>query len=118
MDYRQRITTHHRNTFSGDAAKYLISEEITTGRAAMGISDHEFFAPGQPLDALVLDSHSPLLSATSLKHILSSTVYAGDPHLHAGTIVNGQWIVRKQEHIRLDKIRDEFSSTMRRLSTR
>ncbi|HQQ82975.1 MAG TPA: formimidoylglutamate deiminase [Cyclobacteriaceae bacterium] len=118
MDYRQRITTHHRNTFSGDAAKYLVAEEITTGRKAMGIANREFFALGQPFDALVLDSRTPLLAATSGKHILSSMVYAGDSHMLAGTIVNGQWIVKQQEHIRLDAIRAEFESTMRRLATR
>ncbi|HQQ97200.1 MAG TPA: formimidoylglutamate deiminase [Cyclobacteriaceae bacterium] len=118
MDYRQRITTHHRNTFNGDAAKYLVAEEITTGRKAMGIVNREFFAPGQPLDALVLDARTPLLAATSGKHILSSMVYAGDSHMLAGTIVNGQWIVKQQEHIHLDAIRAEFELAMRRLGTR
>jgi formimidoylglutamate deiminase len=118
MDYRQRITTHHRNTFSGDAAKYLVDEEIITGRHAMGLPAGEFFAPGQPMDALILDARSPLLAATSLRHILSSAVYAGDSHLHLGTLVNGKWIVKQQAHIRQEAIRSEFEMTMRHLGTR
>ena len=31
LDYRQRLITHHRNTFDGDAAGYLIGEEIESG---------------------------------------------------------------------------------------
>jgi len=35
LDYRQRLITNHRNTFDGDAARYLIREEIESGRKAM-----------------------------------------------------------------------------------
>src|SRR6185295_15501077 len=35
MDYRQRLMSNQRNTFQGDAAKYMVNEEVSSGRKAM-----------------------------------------------------------------------------------
>jgi formimidoylglutamate deiminase len=118
MDYLQRLTTHRRNTFSGDASKYLVNEEIATGRKAMGTVMADHFAIGQPFDALIIDAKAPLLENTSLQNILSSTAYAGDVATHLGTLVKGQWVVIGQRHIRREAIREKFSAALRYLNNR
>ncbi|HRI77989.1 MAG TPA: formimidoylglutamate deiminase, partial [Cyclobacteriaceae bacterium] len=60
MDYRQRLVSNQRNTFKGDAAKYMVMEEVASGRRAMGLSWKDHFALGQPLDAVVYNAQSHL----------------------------------------------------------
>lgn len=118
IDYRQRLITHRRSTFKGDAAKYLINEEVATGRKAMGQQGLDHFGIGQPLDALVIDGSSPLVETSSLRNLLASIVYAGDVNNHLGTLVNGRWVVREQCHQDQTIIRSNFVSALRQLNNR
>ncbi len=118
IDYRQRLITHKRNTFKGDAAKYLINEEIATGRKAMGIDVADHFGIGQAFDAVVIDASSPLVETASLQNLLSTITYSGDVNNHLGTIVNGHWIVRKQLHHLQPSIRTQFVAALRQLGNR
>jgi len=118
LDYRQRLITHHRNTFEGDGANYLICEEIVSGRKAMGVNFGNHFALGQPMDAVVYDACTPLLGNTSLDNILSTLVYSADSSKSLGTLVDGRWIVKDQEHISGTEIRSEFSRVIREIGIR
>ncbi len=118
MDYHQRLTTHRRNTFKGDAAKYLINEEILSGRKAMGLDTTDHFALGQPLDALVIDGTSPLVATSSLQNILAAIAYAGDVSSHLGTLVNGRWVIREQRHSEHASISTKFLSALKTLQNR
>ena len=68
IDYRQRLITNERNTFEGNAAHYMINEEVESGRAAMGITSTNNFEIGGSFDALIIDAKSPLISTTSLNN--------------------------------------------------
>jgi len=118
IDYRQRLITNKRNTFSNDGASYMINESIMSGRKAMGFNEAEPFAVGQPLDALVIDATSPLLASAQLKNILTTLVYTGDSVNNLGTLVNGKWIVKHQRHKNASVIHDKFLSAMRNLANR
>jgi formimidoylglutamate deiminase len=118
IDYRQRLITHRRNTFGGDAAGYMIGEEVERGRLAMGIPLKNYFSPGQPLDAVVYNADSPLLNDTADNKWLSTLVYAADSCSIQGTLVNGQWIVKKEHHIRSKPIADQFGRAIRALANR
>jgi formimidoylglutamate deiminase len=118
LDYRQRLITHHRNTFDGDGAGYLIREEIESGRKAMGMRIENHFAVGQPLDAVVYDTGSPLLANTSLKNVLGTLVYSTDSSVNLGTLVNGKWMVKNQRHISGIKIQADFSKAIRAVGIR
>ncbi len=118
IDYRQRLVTNRRNTFTGDVGKYLISESITAGRKAMGVKATDHFSPGQPLDAFIVDAGSPLISETSHRNLLSTIVYTQDATTSIGTLVNGQWIVRQNHHQHLAGIRTRFSKVISRLKNR
>src|SRR6478609_6644496 len=72
IDYRQRLITNHRNTFEGDAAAYLVNESVSSGRKAMGLNSKNNFEVGKPLDAVVFNSKSHLLSETSEKNRLAA----------------------------------------------
>lgn len=118
IDYRQRLVTNERNTFEGNAAEYLVGEEIKSGRKAMGIDSKNNFYVGSSFDAVVFDGRSPLLSASSLKSLSSTIVFSADSSYYLGTIVNGNWIVKNHHHQSSKEIRSRFVQTMRQLATR
>ncbi|MFM8914362.1 MAG: formimidoylglutamate deiminase [Flammeovirgaceae bacterium] len=118
IDYRQRLVTNQRNTFEGDAAEYMVKEEIERGRLSMEVNYQNHFAIDQPLDAVVYSSQSHLLQASSEKNRLATIIYTGDSNRNLGTLVNGKWVVKNGHHINGRIIKDNFAKTMRELSNR
>jgi formimidoylglutamate deiminase len=115
LDYAQRFTTHKRNTFD-DGASILLNKTITAGRAAMGYKQSSYFEVGQPLDATIFNSKSPLLSSGDDAHLLSSIVYTSDSSDILGTMVNGKWVVKNQQHARGTAIQSDFVRSMKNLN--
>ncbi len=118
IDYRQRLLTNHRNTFSGDAASYLVNESIASGRKAMGIESKSNFEIGKSFDAVVYKANSHLLAETSDRSRMATILYTSDSSRIHGTIVNGKWIVKDGHHINGRSIKDNFSKAMRGLKNR
>ncbi len=118
IDYRQRLVSNQRNTFEGDAAIYMVNEEIESGRKAMGFKSKNHFEVGQPFDAVIYNSTTHLLADTSEKNRLSTLVFTSDSSRIMGTIVNGRWIVKDQHHIQGHSIKTAFSKAMRELKNR
>lgn len=118
LDYRQRLITNHRNTFDGDGAGCMIHEAIESGRKAMGLNLGDHFAIGQPLDAVVYDAESALLSNTSLNNILATLVYSTDARVNLGTLVDGKWVVKNKGHVSETRIRSDFSVAIREIGIR
>lgn len=117
IDYRQRLTTNLRSTFEGVASSYLIDEAQTQGKLAMGIRSNKHFVIGESFDAVVYDARSPRLSTATKENLLSVLLYHGNSSLALGTIVNGVWVVKNQEHESFDGIRDNFVSVMKELNS-
>lgn len=118
IDYRQRLISNERNTFEGDAASYMITEEVQSGRKAMGSSSKNNFEIGKPLDAIVFSAQSPLLSATSTKNLAATIVYAADAAHTYGTLVNGKWITRNAKHQNENEVRVNFAKAIREIKNR
>ncbi|MFZ1806329.1 MAG: formimidoylglutamate deiminase [Cyclobacteriaceae bacterium] len=118
IDYRQRLITNERNTFEGDAAHYMINEEIASGRKAMGVDSNDNFVIGKPFDAFVLNAKSPLLSATSLKNLAATIVYSTDSTHSLGTIVSGKWVVKNSKHKNENEIRNNFILALEQIKNR
>jgi formimidoylglutamate deiminase len=118
IDYRQRLVTNQRNTFDGDAASFLVNEEISSGRRAMGINRANHFEIGKPLDAVVYNSQSHLLAETSEKNRLATLLYTSDSSRVTGTILNGKWVVKNQHHVNGHSIKTAFIKAMRELKIR
>ena len=118
IDYRQRLVSNQRNTFEGDAASYMIHEEIESGRRAMGIKQNTHFELGKQFDAIVYNSQSHLLVETSEKNRLATLLYTSDSSRSAGTIVNGKWVVKNQHHVNGHSIKTTFTKAMRELKNR
>jgi len=118
IDYRQRLVSNFRNTFEGDAAKYMVDEAIESGRKAMGQIRQNHFEVGQPLDTIVYNSQSHLMAATSEKNRLATIVFTRDSSRNLGTIVNGKWVVKNQHHIAGKKLKDDFTKVMKQLRNR
>lgn len=95
LDYAQRFTTHQRNTFD-DGARTLINKTLFSGRLAMGDTvSKDYFEIGQPLDAVVYSAEAPLLDQ-AIDNVLQAIVYTADSSAVYGTLVNGQWVYKKQ----------------------
>ena len=68
---------------------------LINGRKAMGIDQKLFFEVGKPLDALVISDQHPLIQTSSLKNLSNTMVYSSDLSMYKGTIVNGDWKIKK-----------------------
>ncbi len=115
LDYAQRFTTHKRNTFD-DGATVLLNKTICSGHKAMGIKRNNFFETGHPLDAVVYDAHEPLLMQAGKDHLLQTIVYTADTSAIAGTLVDGQWVVRNHRHAHIAGIGTAFTRAVRTLA--
>jgi formimidoylglutamate deiminase len=122
-DYRQRLKTHQRNIYTSkneaDSGAYALQKAIFTGRKAVGdYASQDYFAIGQTFDAVVIDGKMPLLQFTAAQNLLSTLIYSGDVSWIAGTIVNGKWIIKNQQHQAQDAIRADFSAAIKALRNR
>lgn len=122
LDYGQRLTTHHRNTFTsetqGDSASYAIKQSLISGRAAMGNLETTYFKIGQPMDAVIYDASAPLIAVSSSNTILPTIVYSSDQSYCKGTMIDGQWIVQNNQHVRKEAITTSFINAMAEIGVR
>ncbi|MEK6782869.1 MAG: formimidoylglutamate deiminase [Bacteroidota bacterium] len=122
IDYSQRLVSNFRNTFEGDAARYMVNEEIESGRKAMNFTESQLrknhFEVGHPFDAIVYNAQSHLLADTSEKNRLATIVFTGDSSRNLGTIINGKWVVKNQHHVAGSKLKDDFAKAMKELKNR
>lgn len=114
LDYGQRLTSHKRNTFD-DGASVLIHKTIRSGRKAMGVDMTDFFEIGKPFDAAVYDAEEPLFLRGAVEHVLPTLIYTADSAALLGTIVNGQWIIKRNNHNREEQIRVNFNQTIKKI---
>ena len=122
LDYGQRLISHQRNTFTsenlGDSGLFALKYLIQNGRKAMGKSSSDFFQIGQSFDALVMDATVPIFNICSPENLTSTMVYASDVSMHLGTMVNGQWMIKKGKHAKRQRINKEFSKALQSLKNR
>ncbi|WP_420582115.1 formimidoylglutamate deiminase [Reichenbachiella sp.] len=122
LDYGQRLTTHRRNQFisssNGDTGLFGVDMALKAGRKAMGNGNKNYFAVGQPLDAVVVDAQAPLIATSRSEHILSTLVYSGDRSHFKGTIVNGDWKVKEGRHLQKGEVVSNFIKSLSELKIR
>jgi formimidoylglutamate deiminase len=95
LDYGQRLVHRRRNIFA-DGAAVLVDTTYFAGLRAAGRTATDYFALGQPLDAVVYDINHPLLAQAGAQHLLPAVVYTADPSTILGTLVDGQWAYRAE----------------------
>jgi len=117
LDYGQRLVTHRRNTFD-DGARELIDRTYFSGRKAMQLlNSNEYFELGTAFDCVVYSSESPLMIRPGTGNILPTILYTGDSAAVLGTIINGQWVVKHQQHVVLEKVVQAFRQAINSLET-
>ncbi len=118
LDYGQRLRHQKRNAFcfegSDEGGEIALKQAILHGRAAAGYSDQPL-SVGEPFDAVVYDASQPLLSASPKTHRLSTIVYTSDISSIMATVVNGRWYVINQQHLRQEKLSDNFIRTLAKI---
>ncbi|BBM83043.1 formimidoylglutamate deiminase [Candidatus Uabimicrobium amorphum] len=122
LDYGQRLHFEKRNILcrkdGEDSGEQAFMESVLSGRKAMGNLQQEFFAVGQPLNAVVMDHSHPLLATTSLQRFLATVVYSCDVSAIRGTMVNGSWVIQNQRHAKHEQIVSDFCDTITKLKNR
>ena len=122
LDYRQRINSHKRDTFTNesnsDSGLASIEHLVANGRTAMGKTRDHFFKIGHSFDALIMDAQHPLLAVCRKEHLCSTIVYGSNTDIHLGTIVNGQWLIEKNKHQKEGEIKQTFIQTLKTLNNR
>jgi formimidoylglutamate deiminase len=122
LDYGQRLGSHKRNTFVsevlGNSGLYALEKLILNGRKAMGNSNKVYFKKGEPFDALIMDAKVPILQVCAKENLTSTIVYATDVSMHLGTIVNGEWKVKKGKHSKAKSIKKQFIKALKSLNNR
>ena len=96
LDYGQRLIHRRRNIFA-DGASVLVEKTFFAGLKAAGRTATDYFALGQPLDAVVYDIDRPLLAQAGPQHLLSVIMYTADPSAILGTLVDGKWAYHQGE---------------------
>lgn len=115
LDYAQRLITHKRNTFN-DGGEYMVSTAYKCGQRAMGFGQGNFFEIGKPLDGVVYDGNSRLLSELSPSYSLSRILYTGDSSLVLGTLINGKWVAKNGHHEEEEKVSGQFKQTLKSMT--
>ncbi|MFL9845706.1 formimidoylglutamate deiminase [Flavobacterium rhizosphaerae] len=122
LDYGQRLVTHSRTTFvtpdSGDSGFNAIKMAWQSGRSAMGSANSHFFETGQPFDAVVIKSGSPLTATAATRHLCNTFLYSSDVSDIQGTMVGGKWVAFHTSQLNRDTIVNDFIKTMEELGTR
>lgn len=101
LDYRERLISHQRNTFTKDSGLASITKAAMAGRKAMNNFTKEFFAVGEPFDACLIKADEPLLAQVKLENLASTIVYSADASQIAGTFVNGKFITKNENYERI-----------------
>nr|WP_322622981.1 formimidoylglutamate deiminase [uncultured Flavobacterium sp.] len=122
LDYGQRLISHKRTTYvipeNGDSGFNAIKMAWQSGRRAMGAADEQFFAVGQPFDAVVMKATSPLIATAAERNLCNTFVYSADVTDMEGTIVSGKWINRNASLQNREAIVADFVKVMEELGTR
>jgi formimidoylglutamate deiminase len=122
LDYGQRLISHKRTTFvtpdSGDSGFNAIKMAWQSGRKAMGAPHEQFFAVGQPFDAVVMKATAPLIATTALRNLSNTLVYSADVSDVLGTIVSGKWVSKEGTSANREGIVNDFVRVMKELGTR
>ena len=93
LDYGQRLTTHRRDTFTGESessGENAIRSAFFAGVNATGEIVSDYFEVGKPLNACLVKDDHPLIKSTRLESLADRIVYASDPTWVKGTIANGK----------------------------
>lgn len=120
LDYGQRLISHERNTFAvqtGNSGEFAINMATIAGRKAMGNFTKEYFKIGEPFNAVLYNSDSPLFAHTGKSNLASTIIYSTDASHNSGTIVNGNRIC-SPEHSNIISIKEKFSKTLKSLGNR
>ena len=119
LDYVQRLTAEKRNVVcqngGEDSGTLLLTEAWNHGRSAMGLSHDDFFAIGQPFDAVVIDPEHPTMLGKPPARRIGALIYGGDPTTLIGTIRRGQWLVKDGKHRHKDTIKKNYAKAVQTL---
>ena len=116
MDYGQRMSKQKRNVLlndkSGDSAAISYETVFNNGHLAAGEKKSDYFQVGGELDALIINSCSPLMTRNAIDGKLATIVYALDNSAFYGRLRCGEWLVKNGIHIIHDEIIKDFSQTV------
>ena len=122
LDYGQRLISHKRNIFydktQGDSGAYAIHQATLSGRKAMNNYNENYFEIGANFNAALFDATAPLLDNSGLDNLASTIIYSSDSTMHCGAIANGKLIQLNKGNKDYERIKTNFSATIKALGNR
>lgn len=119
LEYGQRLRLHQRNPLTDTHTPYsgelLIQQSQVGGLMAAGKGSH-FLKAGCPLDVLVLDGTNEFISNCPQEHWLSQWVFNQQSHGLKSHIINGQWIIKEDQHPLQESVSIQFRDTLKKLN--
>jgi formimidoylglutamate deiminase len=99
LDYGQRLTSHHRDTFIGrsdSSAENAFQMAATAGMNGTGEDSKLPFAIGKRLNACLVSDDHPFVSGAVSSSTADRILYAAETQEVTGTIVSGNLIPREK----------------------
>ena len=82
----------------------------------MGLAPKKELQVSSPLDVVVFNAKSPLLSHGKNEFLLASILYNCDSADILGTMVDGQWVVKDQHHERSKETKQSFEHVLKTIN--
>ncbi len=119
LEYAQRLIKQQRailaTTEQPSVGKNLW-QQAAVGGAQSTSSNTGTLAVGKQADLLVLDCNKSRLFANAEQHLLDSLVFASQQNPISDVMVNGNWVIREQQHSEQYKSEDAFAQVLEKLA--
>ena len=119
LEYAQRLIRQQRAILATPEQASVgqnLWQQAAIGGAQSTNSNTGSLAIGKQADLLVLDSDKTKLFANANQHLLDSVIFASQQNPVADVMVNGQWVIKAQQHAEQAITSEKFAELLVRLS--
>ena len=119
LEYAQRLIRQQRAILATPEQASVgqnLWQQAAIGGAQSTNSNTGSLAIGKQADLLVLDSDKTKLFANANQYLLDSVIFASQQNPVADVMVNGQWVIKAQQHAEQVITSEKFAELLVRLS--
>ena len=119
LEYTQRLIRQQRAILATPEQVSVgqnLWQQAAIGGAQSTNSNTGSLAIGKQADLLVLDSDKTKLFANANQYLLDSVIFASQQNPVADVMVNGEWVIKAQQHAEQVITSEKFAELLVRLS--
>jgi len=121
LEYAQRLIRQQRAILATPKQASVgqnLWQQAAIGGGQSTNSNTGSLAIGKQADLLVLDSDKTKLFANANQHLLDSVIFASQQNPVADVMVNGQWVIKAQQHAEQVITSEKFAELLIKLSSK